>query len=199
MVSLDDYMRAMWQTHGEPGGPAPGLVEVPYTLGDARDRLAEITSDRAFADDFFDRYVEGHEVVDYARLLERAGLMLRKRAPGRAWLGDVRLAFGDDGARVTAPVPFGSPMYAAGLELDDLVVSFDGETNLRSQRRFTQSLTNRRPGDRVFVKFLRGGPRRRRPWCSKKTHASSSCRSRRWANGSPTTSVPSRGLAGQSG
>ena len=59
MVSLDDYMRAMWQTHGEPGGPAPGLVEVPYTLGDARDRLAEITSDRAFADDFFDRYVEG--------------------------------------------------------------------------------------------------------------------------------------------
>ena len=157
MVSLDDYMRAMWQAHGEPGGPAPGLVEVPYTLGDARDRLAEITSDRAFVDDFFDRYVEGHEVVDYARLLERAGLMLRKRAPGRAWLGDVRLAFGDDGARVTAPVPFGSPMYAAGLELDDLVVSFDGETNLRSQRRFTQSLTNRRPGDRVFVKFLRRG------------------------------------------
>ena len=48
-------------------------------------------------------------------------------------------------------------MYAAGLELDDLVVSFDGETNLRSQRRFTQSLTNRRPGDRVFVKFLRRG------------------------------------------
>ena len=44
----------------------------------------------AFVDDFFDRYVEGHEVVDYARLLECAGLVLRKRAPGRAWLGDVR-------------------------------------------------------------------------------------------------------------
>ena len=157
MVSLDDYMRAMWQAHGEPGGPAPGLVEVPYTLGDARDRLAEITGDRAFVDDFFDRYVEGHEVVDYARLLERAGLVLRKRAPGQAWLGDVRLAFGGDGVRVTAPVPFGSPMYAAGLELDDLVVSFDGETNLGSQRRFTRFLTNRRPGDRVFVEFLRRG------------------------------------------
>ena len=157
MVSLDDYMRAMWRAHGEPGGPAPGLVEVPYTLGDARDRLAEVTGDRAFVDDFFDRYVEGHEVVDYARLLERVGLVLRKRAPGRAWLGDVRLAFGGDGVRVTAPVPFGSPMYAAGLELDDLVVSFDGETNLGSQRRFTRFLTNRRPGDRVFVEFLRRG------------------------------------------
>ena len=157
VVSLDDYMRAMWQAYGEPGGPAPGLVEVPYTLGGARDRLAEITGDRAFVDDFFDRYVEGHEVVDYARLLARAGLVLRKRAPGRAWLGDVRLAFGDDGVRVTAPVPFGSPMYAAGLELDDLVVSFGGETDLGSQPRFTRSLTNRRPGDRVFVEFLRRG------------------------------------------
>ena len=157
MVSLDDYMRAMWQAYGKPGGPAPGLVEAPYTPGDARDRLAEIIGDRAFVDDFFDRYVEGHEVVDYARLLERAGLVLRKRAPGRAWLGDVRLAFGDDGVRVTAPVPFGSPMYAAGLEVDDLVVSFDGETELDSQPRFTGSLTNRRPGDRVSVEFLRCG------------------------------------------
>ena len=35
------------------------------------------------------------------------------------------------------------------------MVSFDGETNLGSQPRFTRALTSRRPGDRVFVKFLR--------------------------------------------
>ena len=42
-ITLDDYMRAMWTTHGKPGGPAPGLVAKPYTLADARARLAEVS------------------------------------------------------------------------------------------------------------------------------------------------------------
>ena len=54
-ISLDDYMRAMWQVHGKPGGAQPGLVARPYTLKDARDRLAEVAGDRAFADQFFDQ------------------------------------------------------------------------------------------------------------------------------------------------
>src|SRR5688500_6205117 len=58
-ISLDDYMRAMWRVHGKPGGPQAGLVAKPYTLKDARDRLAEVSGDRAFADAFFDKYVEG--------------------------------------------------------------------------------------------------------------------------------------------
>ena len=32
---------------------APGLVAKPYTLADARARLAEVSGDKAFADDFF--------------------------------------------------------------------------------------------------------------------------------------------------
>ena len=157
MISLDDYMRAMWQVHGKPGGRAPGLVDVPYTLEDARDRLAEVSGDRGFADDFFDRYIEGHEVVDYARLLEHAGLVLRERAPGRAWLGNVRLTFLDDGARITAPVPFGSPVYAAGIDRDDLVMSIDGEIDVRSEQGLARFLGSKRPGDRVTVEFRRRG------------------------------------------
>ena len=90
-VSLDDYMRAMWQAHGKPGGPQPGLVGKPYTLKDARDRLAEVSGDRAFADRFFGKYIEGHDVPDYEQLLARAGIVFRKREPGRAWLGNVSL------------------------------------------------------------------------------------------------------------
>ena len=86
-LSLDDYMQAMWRVHGKPGGPQPGLVAKPYTLADARARLAEVSGDRAFADEFFDKYVEGRDVADYARLLLRAGYVLRKRNPGAAWLG----------------------------------------------------------------------------------------------------------------
>ena len=72
-ISLDDYMRAMWAAHGKPGGAQPGLVAKPYTLADARARLAEVSGDRAFADEFFDKYVEGRDAIDYARLLLRAG------------------------------------------------------------------------------------------------------------------------------
>ncbi len=43
-TTLDDYMRAMWRVHGKPGGPEPGLVANPYTLADARARLAEVST-----------------------------------------------------------------------------------------------------------------------------------------------------------
>jgi predicted metalloprotease with PDZ domain len=124
-TSLDDYMRAMWRTHGKPGGPQAGLVGNPYTLKDARDRLAEV-SDRALADEFFDRFVEGHDVPDFARLLAPAGLIVRKRSPGTAWSG----ATIDGSGRVAGPeglVPWGSPAFEAGLEQGDTIVSVDGK------------------------------------------------------------------------
>src|SRR5204863_159812 len=67
--SLDDYMKLLWTQHGKPGGPAPGLVSKPYSVKDLRDHLATLTGNRKFADDFFDKYVEGREAPEYARLL----------------------------------------------------------------------------------------------------------------------------------
>ena len=64
-VTLDEYMRAMWRVHGKPGGTQEGYVDRPYTIGDAEHRLVDITGDRAFAHEFFSRYIEGREVVDY--------------------------------------------------------------------------------------------------------------------------------------
>jgi predicted metalloprotease with PDZ domain len=40
-VSLDDYIRRLWVVHGKPGGAPVGYVARPYTMQDARDRLAE--------------------------------------------------------------------------------------------------------------------------------------------------------------
>ena len=74
-------MRAMWTKFGKPGGPAEGMVGRPYTMQDARDCLAEVSGDREFADEFFDRYIQGRDVVDYAALLEKAGLLLRASRP----------------------------------------------------------------------------------------------------------------------
>jgi predicted metalloprotease with PDZ domain len=122
--SLDDYMRALWRGFGRHQTPdlAPGR---PYTPADLRRVLAEVTGDPAFADQFFDRYVEGREVVDYERLLGAAGFLLRKAAPGRGWLG----AFLNDtpeGVLVDGVVA-GGTLYEAGVSRGDVVRAVDGQ------------------------------------------------------------------------
>jgi predicted metalloprotease with PDZ domain len=148
-VTLDDYMRAMWRAHGKPGGPAPGLVGRPYTLKDARDRLAEVSGDRAFADTFFDKYVEGREAPDFAPLLARAGIVLRKRNAGAAWTG-LRMDQ-NGGPRIGGLVAWGTPAFEAGLEEGDTIVSFGGAqfTTLAA------ALANRKPGDKVDLEVKR--------------------------------------------
>jgi predicted metalloprotease with PDZ domain len=155
-ITLDDYMRAMWTTHGKPGGPAPGLVAKPYTLADARARLAEVTGDKAFADDFFTRYIEGTEKVDYTRLMERAGFLVRPAAPGRATLGMVRGDPRGDRLRLGGPSIVGSPLYTAGLDLGDEIVAI-GDTKVSSVADIDKALAARKPGDDVAIAFMRYG------------------------------------------
>ena len=157
-VTLDDYMRLLWQRFGHPGGAVPGVVDRPYTQADARAALADLTGDQAFADDFFDRYIEGHEVIDYAPLFERAGLVLRAGAPGQTWLGSLSLSFGRGGGRLTTPAGFGSPLYDAGVDRDDVLVSLDGRP-LSSARRLEAVLGDLGDGARVTLVYSRRGER----------------------------------------
>jgi predicted metalloprotease with PDZ domain len=146
-VSLDDYMRALWRTHGKPAGHQVGLVPKPYTLKDARDRLAEV-SDRAFANDFFDRYVEGRESPDYAKLLAPAGIVVRKRSPGVGWSG----ASVDGNGKVSAPqglMPWGSPAFEAGLEHGDVIVTVGDKPFAAG------TFASRKPGDRITLRARR--------------------------------------------
>jgi predicted metalloprotease with PDZ domain len=152
-ASLDDYMKALWQAHGKPGGPAPGLVAAPYTLRDARDRLAEV-SDRAFADAFFDRHIEGRALPDYRRLLARAGLVLRPARPGRAWIGSAALEPASGGLRLVEAARFGTPLYQAGLDRDDLIEALDGQP-VDSPHALDRLLARHAPGDAVPVRFRR--------------------------------------------
>lgn len=148
-VTLDDFMRAMWRTHGAPGGTRIGYVDRPYSIDDARARLTEV-SDRAFADDFFRRYIQGHEVADYTRLLARAGILVRPRRPGSTWIGDLRL----DGRRVTGPVVANWPAYAAGLMQDDELVSVAGR-DVGSADDLAAALSSHAAGERVPLTFTR--------------------------------------------
>ena len=151
-ITLDDYMRAMWRVHGKPGGAREGYVDRPYTMADAEARLTEVSGDRAFARDFFSRYIQGHEVADYGRLLAPAGFALRRRNPGRAWWGDVRLEMKSGATYVSALVPPTAPAYASGLEQDDELRQMDGE-KVTSADTVNRVLQRHKPGDRIEVVF----------------------------------------------
>ena len=157
-VTLDHYMRALWRQHGRPGGRAPGYVDDPYTMADLKDTLASVSGDPRFADDFFARFIQGRDVVNYERLLARAGFVLQLEAPGRAFAGQLRLQNVQGRPRVAAAVPFGSPAYQAGLERDDVILAVAGQ-EVASAADFGRAIGGRRPGDDVPLVFERRGQR----------------------------------------
>jgi predicted metalloprotease with PDZ domain len=142
-ITLDDFMRAMWTGFGRSAARAAGLVERPFTIADLKSTLASVSGDAEFAADFFARYIEGRDVVDYAALLSRAGFVLRRSAPGRAFAGAFPLQDAPRGARVADLVPAGSPAYAAGLERGDIIVSIRhaGDAGRRCRSRADRSET----------------------------------------------------------
>ncbi|HWK08444.1 MAG TPA: PDZ domain-containing protein [Vicinamibacterales bacterium] len=166
-VTLDDFMRAMWRTYGKPGGPEPGLVGHPYSLDDVRDRLADVSGDRAFADVFMKRYIVGREAIDYARVARFVGVLVQKAHEGAAWMGDLVLRDESDvsafaggtrlqggGTVIAGLVDPGSPAYDAGLEQDDTITSLDG-TDVSTPQQIQQILRAHKPGDRIAVGFTR--------------------------------------------
>ena len=150
-VSLDDFMQAMWRKFGKPGGSREGYVDHPYTIADAEATLADVSGDRVFARDFFARFVLGHDVADYSRLLARAGFTVRKRNAGRAWLGDPRLE-SRNGVRAAALVAPTWPIYATGFDQDDELVQVDGQL-VKDANDLTASVRRHKPGDTIQIVF----------------------------------------------
>jgi predicted metalloprotease with PDZ domain len=150
--SLDDYMRLLWQRFGKSAEMRAGYVGRPYSLKDLRDTLGELVHDKAFADDFFDKYVEGHEAADYAHLLDRAGYRVRPRNPEAGWPGAVDVRQDAGGLRVDRLVPFDSPAYDAGLDLGDIIATIDGQPATAAA---WAALRQRKPGESIALTIHR--------------------------------------------
>jgi len=129
-------------------------------MADAQARLAEVSADAVFARDFFARFIQGRELADYANLVQRAGILLRKSAPGRAWVGEVRFDDRNGTVRLASPPPFGSPIYAAGLDVGDEIRQVDG-TRIRSFADLTAVVGRRRPVDHLAIVFADRSGRQR--------------------------------------
>ncbi|UEG53323.1 PDZ domain-containing protein [Mucilaginibacter daejeonensis] len=154
-LTLDGYMRAVWAAHGKP--------EKPYTVADLQNVLASYTKDPAFAADFFKRYIYGSEKNDYAALLANFGLLLRKAQPGKAWAGQLGTVAGrgrsgqarsgeSGGLTITNSLAMNSPMYKAGLDAGDVIMTVNG-TAIADAQALTDLLATKRPGDKVPVTY----------------------------------------------
>jgi predicted metalloprotease with PDZ domain len=155
-VTLDTYMRALWSRFGRAGQQAPGIVATPYTTEDLKSVLAEVSGDKKFADTFFAEFIQGRGVVNYAPLVERAGFLLRKAQAGRARLVGADFTFQGGGARIADAVPFGTALYRAGADRDDLIVLLDGVA-VTSEDALNRVLAKHKPGDQVALRFVRRG------------------------------------------
>jgi predicted metalloprotease with PDZ domain len=150
-LTLDDYMRRLWQTHG--------VTEKPYTAADLQTALAELTGDPAFASGFFKSSIEGSALPDFEPLLAQAGLKLRRRDPDHAWVGTERVRVnGRDVTLATAPPP-GSPLYEAGAEIGDRIVSL-GRFDIENGADWNDALDRLKPQEKAKVRFVQRGQSR---------------------------------------
>jgi predicted metalloprotease with PDZ domain len=122
--SLDTYMRELWQGYGK--HQKDYAAAKPYTMSDLKAALAKVTGDAAFANDFFRRYIEGREVLDYESLLAQAGFQLRKASPGKIWL-DAQFREQGGALVIGSPTLAIGPLYKAGLDRGDRILVFDGQ------------------------------------------------------------------------
>jgi predicted metalloprotease with PDZ domain len=149
-TSLDQFMREMWRVHGV---AQRNLAPVrPYTMADVESALARVSGEAAFARDFLSRYVAGREAAPYAELLRTGGFVLRPARAASAWIGDVPLRYEGGKAVVLAQTPIGSPLYVAGVDRTDRIVSIDGRA-LASAADLTAALSARSAGATVSIVF----------------------------------------------
>jgi predicted metalloprotease with PDZ domain len=153
-LTLDDYMRTVWLDRGK--------VMKPYTIPDLQADLAKVTKNPKFAADFFNKYIYGIEKNDYATLLAKAGLLLRKAAPGKGWAGPLsynrnRGRSGEARTADEAGLPvqvsiIGTPVYKAGLDVGDIILKADGK-EIKDAQSFTDIVSAKNPGDKITVNY----------------------------------------------
>jgi predicted metalloprotease with PDZ domain len=154
-LTLDDYMRELWQRHGRPFDT--------YTIDDLRNALADITGNRRFANEFFDRYIEGREAPDFARLLQAAGAEVRRARPGVSWLGPARLEDAPGGGVLVASrTRIDTPLYDAGVDQGSVLRSL-GEAAVSTADQLRQLVESMPPGTRTTITYEHRGEVMTRP------------------------------------
>lgn len=145
-VTLDDYMRQMWKKYGK--------TEEPYTISNLEETLAEVTDSTQFAEEFFDKHIYHGQHVDLKPLLARAGFALQKAHPKQAVIsfGSAKINYEKGEPTISGNTRIGSPLYKAGLDVDDVILSIGGQ-EINNARDMQRLLAAHKPGDELAIRY----------------------------------------------
>ncbi|WP_372636671.1 M61 family metallopeptidase [Fodinibius sp.] len=145
-VTLDDFMRRMWEKYGK--------TEEPYRISDLEQTLAEVTDSSEFAEQFFDRHIYGGRHVDLKPLLAKAGFLLQPADTSQPVVsfGTAKLTYEDGKPVVGRRTQVGSPLYRAGLDKGDEIISIDGIPVSNAQD-LQELLREHRAGDQLPIVY----------------------------------------------
>lgn len=149
-LNLDDYMKLIWQKFGK--------TEIPYSIRDLEATLVEYAGEE-FAIDFFKRFIFDSQVPDYESLFRDMGVDFGFEDSRKADLGgNIRPVNG--AWKLTSNAKMGSPLYNAGIEVEDEIISIGGK-KLEDVESIDEILDRRRPGQTVDIVFSRWGEEKR--------------------------------------
>ncbi|RZL13735.1 MAG: PDZ domain-containing protein, partial [Pedobacter sp.] len=146
-LTLDNYMQALWKAYGK--------TEIAYTISDLEKTLGSLTKNPTFASKFFKDFVYSTKKEDYAALLLKAGLVLRKENAGKAYSGIGRLEVYEGKVYVPA-TSIGSPAYTAGLDINDVLLKADG-VEIKTAKDFEAMTEKHKPGETIELTYSRKG------------------------------------------
>lgn len=144
--NLDDFMKLMWQRYGK--------TEIPYAVRDIEATLADYAG-AEFASTFFGRYIYDSQMPDYEQLLASVGVTFEYENPDRATLG-TPIEIKDGRGILQSNAIVGSPLYKAGIEQGDEILSIGGQP-LQGADQIETLLAGFTPGDSVDIVFERWG------------------------------------------
>jgi len=147
-ASLDDVMRLAYERYsGETG----------YTTAEFRAVAEEVAGESL--GDFFSRYVDGTEELDYQPAFDYYGLRFAPEEEAPDAPGYLGVSIGDHHGRlIVERVVRGGPAHEAGINVDDELIAF-GEERLPGA--IDEAMARTRPGETVEVLVARRGLLRR--------------------------------------
>ncbi len=149
-LNLDDFMRLVWEKYGK--------TEIPYSIRDLETLLGEYAG-YDFTSEFFAQYIYESNMPSYRALFEQVGVNFEPENPGQATLGG-SISERDGVWKLTTNARIGSPLYDAGIEAQDEIISIGG-VRLSGVESVDEILDRRRPGQTVEVIFNRLGEQKR--------------------------------------
>lgn len=114
--TLDEFMQKVWEQYGKP--------EIPYTMDDLQDVLAQLTNQK-FAESFFTDQIKGSKLPEFDALFEEFGIKMSLQSPNSAYFANPKI---NDNNQVQSTVIRGTAFYEAGIEKGDEIISLNGTT-----------------------------------------------------------------------